>query len=144
MHNLWLHFTAPWACCTRAKARHQRAVLDSRKQDHGGVRVREMRAWMVLLCMSCVLGGMAGAAIGLFLWFHNDKPQPQQSGTIHVQIHVVPSQVCKDNKPCMEWDTFKFDKDMNCSFSYYPKHPKTGVTIQSFPVPCDAYDWGIQ
>jgi len=96
---------------------------------------------MVLLCMSCVLGGMTGAAIGLFLWFHNDKQPPAQvSGTVHLQVHVVPPQVCKDNKPCMEWDSFTFDKDTKCAFSYFTK--KGG--IQSFPVPCDAYDWGIR
>lgn len=39
--------------------------------------MKDMKWWMIALCMCCVLGGLVGAAIGCALWFPREAKLTQ-------------------------------------------------------------------
>lgn len=91
--------------------------------------MKEIRGWMIALCMSCILGAMAGVVLGELLW-HAEDPSTQfpHDTRITLHVHMVPGEICKDNIPCMHFDRFTYDDfDKTCY-----QNPK-GNTDKCYP-----------
>lgn len=124
--------------------------------------MREMRGWMVALCMCCFAGGAFGVMCATLLAdLRAPKPvvAPVTSGHVRQVIHVVPGDViCYPPSkwlhqgelptgvciPVQWFDNFSFDTDKKCELDVFPHKPKKGETLESYKIPCSPYMFGME